>query len=139
MRAVMNANRHASGLSGQESGSRRAATPSMSVEWAALQDAAAAVAAMAGLAPERISPDVRNFPAVIRDIGGSQLELAEQNIADIGAMMRPGLTALLAVRARGQDATAPALTLWQEYHFARTALLALIPRQSNHGPRRAAG
>ncbi len=111
----------------------------MSVEWAALQDAAAAVAAMANLAAERVSPEIRNFPAVIRDIGGERLELAERSIADIGAMMRPGLTALLAVRARGQDATAPALTLWQEYHHARTALLALVPQQSDHGPRRSAG
>ena len=117
----------------------RASNPTMSVEWAALQDAAAAVAAMANLAPERTSPEIRNFPAIIRDIGGARLQLAEQGIADIGAMMRPGLTALLAVRARGQDATAPALTLWREFHHARTALLALIPDTGGRGPRRAAG
>ena len=108
----------------------------MSVEWAALQDAAAAVAAMAKLAPERTSPQVRNFPALIRDIGGARLELAEQGIADIAAMMRPGLTALLAVRARGQDATAPALTLWREDQHARAALLALVPPSGANGPRR---
>ncbi len=111
----------------------------MSVEWAALQDAAAAVATMAGLAREHVSPEIRNFPAIIRDVGGLPLELAEESIADIGAMMRPGLTALLAVRARGQDAAAPALTLWQEYQHARTALLALMPQYSTHGPRRAVG
>lgn len=118
---------------------RRPGNPAMSVEWAALQDAAAAVAAMANLAPERTSPEIRNFPAIIRDAGGARLELAEQGIADLGAMMRPGLTALLAVRARGQDATTPALTLWREFHHARAALLALIPDTGGNGPRRAAG
>ena len=112
--------------------------PSMSVQWAALQDAAAAVATLAGLAPEKTSAQIRNFPALIRDAGGWRQELAERGIADLSAIMQPGLTALLAVNARGQVATAPALTLWREFHNARAAILALVPDAGNLGPRRSA-
>ena len=112
--------------------------PSMSVQWAALQDAAAAVAALAGLAQEKTTPQIRNFPALIRDAGGWRQELAERGIADLAAIMQPGLTALLAVNARGQDATSPALTLWREFHNARSAILALVPDAGELGPRRSA-
>ena len=114
------------------------ASSQMSVQWAALQDAAAAVAAIAGLAAEKTSPHIRNFPALIRDAGGWRLELAERGIADLSAMMQPGLTALLVVNARGQNATAPALTLWREFHATRQAILALVPESGNLGPRRSA-
>lgn len=110
----------------------------MSVQWAALQDAAAAVAALAGLAPEKPSAQVRNFPALIKDAGGWRLELAANGVADLTAMMRPGVKALLAVSARGQDPTAAALSLWREYHHARAALLNLVPEQGRMGPLRKA-
>lgn len=110
----------------------------MSVQWAALQDAATAVAALAGLAAEKPSAQIRNFPALIKDAGGWRLELATDGVADLAAMMRPGVKALLAVSARGQDPTAAALTLWREYHHARAALLALVPEQGRLGPLRKA-
>ncbi|ABC64612.1 hypothetical protein [Erythrobacter litoralis] len=116
----------------------RSSAQSLSVQWTALQDAASAVAALAGLAPERVSPQIRNFPALIKDIGGWRFELACDLIGDLSAIMRPGLTALLAVNARGQDATAAALTLWREYHHARAAVLALVPEGGQMGPRRSA-
>ena len=111
---------------------------SLSVQWTALQDAAAAVAAMAGLAPEKPTPQIRNFPALIKDVGGWRFELATDLIGDLTAMMRPGVTALLAVNARGQDATAAAVTLWREYHHARNSVLALVPEGGTLGPRRSA-
>jgi hypothetical protein len=110
----------------------------MSVQWAALQEAAGAVAALAGLAAEKPSSQVRNFPALIKDAGGWRLELAANGVADLAAMMTPGVKALLAVAARGQDPTAAALTLWREYHHARAALLALVPEQGKMGPLRKA-
>ncbi|MGN6497621.1 MAG: hypothetical protein ACTHKM_10240 [Tsuneonella sp.] len=110
----------------------------MSVQWTALHDAAAAVAALAGLAEERPSAQTRNFPALIRDAGGWRCRLAERGVADLAAIMQPGLKALLAVHARGQDATAAALTLWREFHVARAALLALVPESGKLGPRRSA-
>ena len=111
---------------------------SMSVQWAALHDAAAAVAAMAGLEPEQATARVRGFPAQIRDAGGWRLELAASGIADLSAIMKPGLTALLAVRARGQDAAAAALALWQEFQAARDAIVALAPEAGAMGLRRSA-
>lgn len=135
----MNAQTFSSSTSQPEEPQRlRGGGSQMSVQWAALQDAAAAVAALAGLAAERPSAQLRNFPALIRDAGGWRLELAERGIADLTAIMQPGLTALLAVNARGQDATAAALTLWREFHATRSAILALVPQGGNMGPRRSA-
>jgi hypothetical protein len=119
-------------------GSVQRGPSAMSVQWAALQDAAGAVAALAGLAGEKPSAQVRNFPALIRDAGGWRLELATNGVADLAAMMTPGVKALLAVSARGQDPTPAALTLWREYHAARAALLALVPEQGKMGPLRKA-
>jgi len=110
----------------------------MSVQWAALQDAAAAVATMAGLAAEKPTPQIRNFPALIKDVGGWRFEMATNGIADLSAIMRPGVKALLAVAARGQDPTPAALSLWREYHHARAALLGLVPEQGHMGPLRKA-
>ena len=116
-----------------ESAAPRGAS-AMSAQWAALHDAATAVAALAGLANEKPSAQVSNFPALIKDIGGWRMELAINGIADLAAMMKPGVKALLAVSARGQDPTAAALSLWREYHHARAALLALVPEQGRMGP-----
>ena len=99
----------------------------LSLRWAALHDAANAVAALAGLAAEKPDPSVRGFPGRVRDSGGRRFVPVEQGVADIAAIMQPGLAALLAVRARGQDATAPALALWQEFHAARAAVMGLLP------------
>ena len=52
--------------------------------------------------------------------------------------MEPGLSALLAVHARGVNPAAPALTLWQEFVAARDALLALTPPPGDAGPVRRA-
>ena len=116
----------------------RAGNNTMSVQWAALQDAGAAVGALAGLAAEKQSPQLRNFPALIKDAGGWRYALAERGVADLAAIMQPGLKALLAVHARGQDPTAAALTLWREFHAGRAALLALVPPSGTMGPRRSA-
>jgi len=97
------------------------------MKWAALQDAAAGVAVLAGLQPEIPSLDIRRFPTLIRDAGGWRLTLAEQGIDDLVAIMEPGIEALLAVHERGGDAAIPAMALWHEFQDARIALLALLP------------
>ncbi len=99
----------------------------LGMKWSALHDAAAVVAGLAGLAPETMTAEVRNFPAAMRDAGGWRRRLAEQGIEDLTAIMEPGLAALLAVRARGMDAAPPAQALWHEFRAARDGLLALIP------------
>jgi hypothetical protein len=110
----------------------------LSMKWSALHDAANVVAALAGLAAEPPRPDLRNFPAVVRDAGGWRRELAEQSVDDMSAIMEPGIAALLAAHARGADASAAALALWQEFHSARNALLELLPPAGPLGPQRSA-
>lgn len=114
----------------------QASASAMSMKWSALHDAAGVVAMLAGLAAESMRPEVRNFPALMRDIGGWRRELAEQGIDDLSAVMEPGLAALLAVSARGVNPASAALALWQEFHAARAALLQLVPPPSASTPRR---
>lgn len=105
----------------------QASASAFSMKWSALHDAAGVVAALAGLQPEPMDARTRGFPAAIRDCGGWRRDLAERSLADLTAVMEPGITALLAVHARGVDPAAPALALWQEFCAAREAMLALLP------------
>ena len=116
----------------------QASASALGMKWSALHDAANVVAALAGLAAEPPRPDLRNFPAVVRDAGGWRRELAEQGVDDMSAIMEPGIAALLAAHARGADASAAALALWQEFHSARNALLELLPPAGPLGPQRSA-
>jgi len=108
------------------------------MKWSALHDAASAVALLAGQEAERMTPEIRNLPVIMRDAGGWRRELAEQGIADLTAIMEPGLSALLAVHARGMHPQAAALALWQEFLAARDAILALAPPRGSHSPMRSA-
>jgi hypothetical protein len=116
----------------------RAAPASLSTHWSAMQDAGAAVALLAGVDSEGPSAAARAFPAQIRDAGGWRLELASSGMTDLAAILEPGLAALLAARARGHDARAPARMLWDEFCAARDALIALAPQAGAMGPRRSA-
>lgn len=108
----------------------------LSMRWSALHDAADTIAGLAGLAREPMKPEIRNFPAVMRDAGGWRLELVEQGVTDISAMMVPGLAALLQAHARGVDPSAAARALWQEFVMARDALLAQRPPSTPASPAR---
>lgn len=109
-----------------------------SMRWAALADAAGVVALLAGIEPERPSPELRNFPALIRDAEPWRREQAENGVADLAAVMEPGLAALLAVNARGADPRPAAMALWREFTAARAAVLSLLPPSGALGPRRLA-
>jgi hypothetical protein len=114
----------------------QASASAMSMKWSALHDAVGVVGMLAGVAAEPMRPEVRNFPAVMRDAGGWRREQAEQGIDDLSAVMEPGIAALLAIHARGANPAPAALALWQEFHAARTALLALIPPPESQSQRR---
>lgn len=114
----------------------QASASAMSMKWSALHDAAGVVAMLAGIAAEPMRADVRNFPAVMRDAGGWRRNMAEQGVEDLSAIMEPGLAALMAVHARGINPASAALALWQEFHAARAALLALTPPADVPSPRR---
>ena len=107
-----------------------------SLRWAALADAADVVAALAGVEPERPSAEIRNFPALIRDAEAWRCEQAENGVADLAAVMEPGIAALLAINARGADPKPAAMALWREFTTARAAVLALLPLDG--APRRLA-
>lgn len=108
------------------------------LRWAALADAGSVVALLAGIEPERPAPEVRNFPALIRDADPWRREQAENGIADLAAIMEPGIAALLAVNARGADSRPAAMALWREFTAARAAILSLLPANGGLGPRRVA-
>jgi len=99
----------------------------LGMKWSALHDAAGAVAAIAGVDAPSQTPDQRNFPAAIRDCGGWRRELAEQGIADLSAIMEPGLSALLSAIARGANPRAAAHALYRDFVHSRDGLVALIP------------
>lgn len=107
-----------------------------SIRWAALQEAGNAVAFLAGLVPEKTSPDIRNFPALLRHMSAHTRDRIERGIDDLAAVMEPGLASLLAVKARGADASAPALALWREFATARAAIIAMAPPRGAMGPPR---
>lgn len=95
------------------------------LRWTALHAVAEVVASLAGIRVDVMPDSARNFVPAIERIGGWRLDLARQGVADIAAMMEPGLAALLAVHGQGGDARLPASALWQEFDRARHALLAL--------------
>jgi hypothetical protein len=99
------------------------AAGSTALRWAALLEAAALVAALAGREPERAEHDV---PALICGAEAWRRDRAEAGVADLAAIMEPGLAALLAVNARGADPQPAALALWREFSAARAAILALL-------------
>jgi stage V sporulation protein SpoVS len=114
----------------------QASASTMSMKWSALHDAVSVAGLLAGIAAEPMRPEVRNFPAVMRDAGGWRRQRAEEGIDDLAAIMEPGLAALLAVNARGVNPAVAAMALWQEFHAARAALLALTPPPSTANLRR---
>lgn len=105
-----------------------------SMRWAALGDAGAIVAALAGAGDERADRTLRKVPLLIRQCPPWRRQLAENMVADLAAVMEPGLAALLAVNARGADPRPAARALWFEYVTARTAILALLPTTQDMGP-----
>ena len=98
-------------------------------QWLALLRAAAAVATLGGLESEVATAPLADFPELVAQTGGWRFRVARQGIADLAAVMEPGLTALIAVHARGADPQPAARALLQEFIAARDALLALAPEE----------
>lgn len=101
--------------------------PDAAQHWEALHEAAAAVAVLAGREPEPAGEWISDFPSRISTLDGWRKELVESGVADLSAIMQPGLAALLCVNSRGQNASAPAEALWQEFYAGREALLRILP------------
>jgi len=97
------------------------------VRWAALADAANLVAWLAGLESDPVAREMHALPELIRSAEPWRRERAENGIADLVAIMEPGLAALIGVNARGVDPQPAALALWDEFAAAHAALLSLLP------------
>jgi hypothetical protein len=103
------------------------ASDTLGVRWAALGAAGEAVAALAGISPEPPASEVSDLPALLGATESWRRELAENGVADLTAVMKPGIAALLSIRSRGGDARPAAMALWHEFVAARGAILALVP------------
>jgi hypothetical protein len=101
------------------------ATAALAAQWSLLHTRAAELAGLARIAPEE-APEP--FASLAETAHGWQLALAAQGLADIAAMLDAGLAALATLTARGQDAAAPALALWREFHAARAGVLAALQK-----------
>jgi hypothetical protein len=108
------------GLPAGESGS-------VGERWAALTEAAELVAALAGLAPEPSADEAHEFSPRLSQAEPWRREQAERGVADLAAIMEPGIAALLSVSARGADPRPAAKALWREFAAARGAILSLLP------------
>lgn len=72
------------------------------------------------------SPEIDRFPERIEYLRDWRAGLIRQGIADLAAVMEPGLTALIAVHRRGADPAPAAQALMHEFLQARDALLAMV-------------
>ena len=100
----------------------------IAARWAALHEAAAVIAALAGQAPLSSVADAPGFAEALGQMGGWRLRLAREGIEDLSAILQTGIAALLALHGRGGGAVvAPASALWEEFLRARAGLIALCP------------
>jgi hypothetical protein len=97
------------------------------MQWAALAEAADLVATLAGVEPDSDPAERDGFAALIGGAEAWRRERAEHGVADLAAIMEPGLAALLAINARGADPRPAATALWREFAAARSAILSLLP------------
>lgn len=104
---------------------------SLALQWAALREAASAVAALAGDEVRADAPPHLLFPRGLRHAVPRRRAMIEQALGDLVAIMEPGVAALLAVHERGGQAGPAARALWQEFVAARQGLLALAPAEGD--------
>lgn len=112
----------------------RSPTDPLAIKWLSLHNAAAIVAALAGEQVDTLPGELHDFPEAMREAGGTRLSVAEQGIRDLSAMLEPGLSALLALHARGADPKPAAVALWKEFTAARNALCKLAPLNTSTRP-----
>jgi hypothetical protein len=100
------------------------------MKWSALHEAAETVALIAGSPGGAMSPEARKFPVTMREASPALRSRAEQGVADITAILEPGLSALLATHARGANPAPAANALWREFLAARDQVMTLAPQQT---------
>jgi hypothetical protein len=119
-------------LDPRNAGNDRRPVDAIPARWAAVRQAAAVVAALAGLPGELRDEQSWDLSARLETAQGWRRALAVQALDDLTAVMQPGLAALLSLHARGADTGIAAQALWEEFAAARGALLALVSRDPRH-------
>lgn len=102
-----------------------AAADGMVQAWGDLHAKARDLASLARIAAEPAQAQATLAPLLVTARPWQQM-LAMQGIEDMAAMLDSGLAALATLTGRGQDTAAPALTLWREFHAARSAVLLML-------------
>lgn len=129
MRFGMNAHTSAlSPLAGASQISAQAGANTAVMRWNALGQAGGLVGALSG----ETGSDPTATLAIADALEAApqwRRELAEAAIADLAAMMEPGLATLLEIDARGGDPRTAAGCLWREYLSAREAVRDLLDPQ----------
>jgi hypothetical protein len=103
----------------------------LALQWIALREAGAAIAALAGGDIWAGSAEHLAFPLGLHGAHARRQVLIEQMIGDLVAVIEPGVAALLVVHERGGNAAPAARALWQEFVAARGGLLALAPTEAD--------
>jgi hypothetical protein len=100
--------------------------PALAAQWDAVHAYAAQIAGFAQLATETPPAERDTVIAKIVELPEPQRALVQHVLADMDAMLEPGVKALGALHDQGKDVTAPALTLWREFYRTRQAMLDLV-------------
>ncbi|MEP2735348.1 MAG: hypothetical protein ABJP34_03535 [Erythrobacter sp.] len=119
---------HSSAFALHSSGHEATSLPAEMLQdrWDALHQTAAEIGAMAQLAREPLPATISAFAERFATMDVGRQMLALNGLADLEVMLKPGISALRNLHARGEDVTAAALTLWCEFHRSRQAILDLI-------------
>ena len=88
----------------------------------------AAAAVVADIAAIETGPDP--LIEALADSHGRMAERAQGIVADMAAVLEPGIATLLAVSSRGADAAPAARALWAEYELERIALARVLGRSA---------
>jgi len=123
--AAPNAAQNATMPGSHETGTAEPSPAAM--QWAALREAAWAIATLAGPEAEAQAPIAIAFPARLHTLTGIRQQMALEAIGDLVAVMEVGLTAILAAHESGGRPQAAAKALWAEFVNARAGLLVLAP------------
>ena len=109
---------------------RRCTPAVLDAKWRALENVTSAVADLAGIGADSSDRAATDFPGMLAQTSGWRRNLAEDGLNDLIAIVEPGVAALLAVHARGNDTAPAAMALWREIKLARANLLDIVAQRN---------
>ena len=88
--------------------------------WLGLHDAAQQLAAYAALAPEPFTGRIEQFAIRYPNLPQPRRRIVFNAVEELELLLKNAVASLERVRARGGDTVAPAVSLWIEFHSARS-------------------